>query len=276
MLHRLILFSLISLIVNFSIYSKCTLPKDPSGVEQPDSICAHLERLIARHNLERALLLHGPSGSGKTDTAIKIATSADLSYKVIDTPGLVGKYAGEASKKIKDEFEDAYKTAQQTGKNVVLIFDEADALMVHNTQENAQNNSQQVAGMLEFCLMRDRYASKNGKAGVDCILTTRNPKAIDWKVIRRSIIVEIKLPDTQKRTVFTNYMIKDKRLENIIPAADIKKIVSNTDQMDLGTIEYIISDLDFRVNVSGEKYQYSMVTECLKLIKDQKKQALLR
>lgn len=134
MVKRSILFLMITLIY-FKSDSKCTLPKDPSGVEQPDSVCSHLKRLIARASLEKSLLLHGPSGSGKTDTAVKIATSADLSYKVIDTPGLVGKYAGEASKRIKDEFEDAYKAAQQTGKNVVLIFDEADALMAHNTEQ---------------------------------------------------------------------------------------------------------------------------------------------
>ena len=73
-------------------------------------------------------LFAGPSGTGKTMAAQVIARSLELKLLRVDLAGVVNKYIGETEKRLKQVF-DACERA-----NVLLFFDEADALFGQRTQ----------------------------------------------------------------------------------------------------------------------------------------------
>jgi len=73
-------------------------------------------------------LFAGASGTGKTMAAQVLARSLDLKLLRVDLAGVVNKYIGETEKRLKLVF-DACERA-----NVLLFFDEADALFGQRTQ----------------------------------------------------------------------------------------------------------------------------------------------
>ncbi|HEY6306924.1 MAG TPA: AAA family ATPase [Candidatus Angelobacter sp.] len=73
-------------------------------------------------------LFSGPSGTGKTMAAQVLARSLDMKLYRVDLAGVMNKYIGETEKRLKQVF-DACERA-----NVLLFFDEADALFGQRTQ----------------------------------------------------------------------------------------------------------------------------------------------
>ena len=73
-------------------------------------------------------LFAGASGTGKTMAAQVMARSLGLELYRVDLSGVVNKYIGETEKRLKQVF-DACERA-----NVLLFFDEADALFGQRTQ----------------------------------------------------------------------------------------------------------------------------------------------
>ena len=70
----------------------------------------------------------GPSGTGKTMAAQVMAAALGMDLYRVDLAGVVNKYIGETEKRLKQVF-DACERA-----NVVILFDEADALFGQRTQ----------------------------------------------------------------------------------------------------------------------------------------------
>ncbi len=73
-------------------------------------------------------LFSGPSGTGKTMAAQVMARSLGMPLYRIDLAGVMNKYIGETEKRLKQVFEACGRS------NVVLFFDEADALFGQRTQ----------------------------------------------------------------------------------------------------------------------------------------------
>lgn len=70
-----------------------------------------------------SMLMSGPPGTGKTMTAQVLASRLGLELYKVDLSQIVDKYIGETEKRLKQVFEQAEKS------NMVLFFDEADALL---------------------------------------------------------------------------------------------------------------------------------------------------
>jgi hypothetical protein len=70
----------------------------------------------------------GPSGTGKTMAAQVMARSLDLTLLRVDLAGVMNKYIGETEKRLKQVFDVCERA------NVMLLFDEADALFGQRTQ----------------------------------------------------------------------------------------------------------------------------------------------
>jgi hypothetical protein len=73
-------------------------------------------------------LFAGPSGTGKTMAAQVIARALHMALYRVDLSGVVNKYIGETEKHLKQVFDACERS------NVVLFFDEADALFGQRTQ----------------------------------------------------------------------------------------------------------------------------------------------
>jgi hypothetical protein len=117
-------------------------------------------------------LFAGPSGTGKTMAAQVLARALNLRLYRVDLSGVVNKYIGETEKRLKQVF-DACERA-----NVLLFFDEADALFGQRTQVK---DSHDRFANIEIDYLLQRMEQFDGVA----ILATNRKGDLDKAFVRR-------------------------------------------------------------------------------------------
>lgn len=134
----------------------------------------------------RALFV-GESGTGKTLAASYIATRLGAPLYRVDLSAVMNKYIGESEKNL------AQLLDQAAASDVVLLFDEADALF--GSRGEGQENGERFANMLTNFLLT-RIETHPGIV----ILTTNSRERIDNAFTRRlDTIVEFPLPGYEER-----------------------------------------------------------------------------
>jgi AAA+ superfamily predicted ATPase len=134
-----------------------------------------------------AALFAGPSGTGKTMAAQVLARSLDLEIYRIDLAGLMSKYIGETEKNLRTIF-DACEHA-----NVLLFFDEADALFGQRTEVKDAHDR---FANIEIDYLLQRMEQFDGIA----ILATNRRGDIDSAFLRRvRFIVDFLPPGVDER-----------------------------------------------------------------------------
>ena len=119
-----------------------------------------------------AALFSGPPGTGKTMVAGLIAQFLGLEMYMVDLSQVVSKWVGETEKQLGKIFD-----AAQMG-NVVLLFDEADALFAKRTEVKSSNDRY---ANLEVNYLLTRLEQFGGVA----ILTTNLDASVDPAFKRR-------------------------------------------------------------------------------------------
>jgi hypothetical protein len=154
--------------------------------------CRHRERLAemgtggAPHTGVRALF-KGPSGTGKTLAATLLGAVLDKDVHRVDLAGIVSKYIGETEKNLSQLFACAEEL------DVILLFDEGDALFARRT--NVQSSNDRYAN-LETNYLLQRIESFDGIA----VIATNSGEAIDSAFTRRmDVIVDFRSPEAPER-----------------------------------------------------------------------------
>ncbi|HEV2956316.1 MAG TPA: AAA family ATPase [Xanthobacteraceae bacterium] len=119
-----------------------------------------------------AAMFAGPSGTGKTMAAQVLAAALGMDLYRIDLAGVVNKYIGETEKRLKQVF-DLCEHA-----NVLLFFDEADALFGQRTQVKDAHDRY---ANIEIDYLLQRMEQFDGIA----ILATNRKNDIDPAFLRR-------------------------------------------------------------------------------------------
>ena len=133
------------------------------------------------------VLFSGPSGTGKTFAASVLATDLGWPLFRVDLARLVSKYIGETEKNIGRIFNAAH------GRNMVLQFDEADALM---SKRGEVKEARDRYANMEVSYLLARIEDHAGP----CVLTTNMRNQIDKAFTRRfQMVVEFPRPDEQAR-----------------------------------------------------------------------------
>ncbi len=132
-------------------------------------------------------LFHGHSGTGKTMAAEVIARELKLDLYKIDLSGVVSKYIGETEKNLEHIF-----TAAENS-NVILLFDEADALF--GKRSEVRDSHDRYAN-LEVSYLLQRMEAYEGLS----ILSTNLRQNLDQAFLRRlAFIVPFPFPDEASR-----------------------------------------------------------------------------
>ncbi len=134
-------------------------------------------------------LFSGASGTGKTMAAQVLARSLDLKLYRVDLAGVVNKYIGETEKRLKQVF-DACERA-----NVLLFFDEADALFGQRTQVKDAHDR---FANIEIDYLLQRMEQFDGVA----ILATNRKGDLDKAFMRRiRFVVDFQPPGPAERHI---------------------------------------------------------------------------
>lgn len=129
---------------------------------------------LAEHNLKprRKFLLTGPPGTGKTLTASALAGELGLPLFTILLDGVITKYMGETSSKIRLVF-DAMRTTRG-----IYFFDEVDALASKRLMSNDVGEARRTLNSILQMLDED-----DGDALI--IAATNHPELLDPAMFRR-------------------------------------------------------------------------------------------
>lgn len=132
-------------------------------------------------------LFAGPSGTGKSFAAEVISGTLGWPLYRVDLGLMVSKYIGETEKNLNALFDAAH------GKNLVLLFDEADSLF--GKRGDIRDARDRYANM-EVSHLLSRIERHNGP----CILTTNLRQHMDPAFARRfQAVVEFPRPDAVSR-----------------------------------------------------------------------------
>jgi SpoVK/Ycf46/Vps4 family AAA+-type ATPase len=164
------------------------------------------ERKLTK-GLGLSALFSGPPGTGKTMVAGILARELALEIYQIDLSRVVSKYIGETEKNLAEVFDGA------DWGNVLLLFDEADALFSKRTDVKSSNDR---FSNMEVNYLLQRLERFEGVS----ILTSNLAGSIDPAFKRRfTFRVEFATPDVAEREVLWRRMLPveavlDERLDN--------------------------------------------------------------
>ncbi|HEX2047670.1 MAG TPA: ATP-binding protein [Acidimicrobiales bacterium] len=143
-------------------------------------------------------LFAGPSGTGKTMAAQVVARSLGMNLYRVDLAGVVNKYIGETEKRLKRVFDACERS------DVVLLFDEADALFGQRTQVREANDR---FANIEIDYLLQRMEQFEGVA----VLTTNRKSDIDKAFLRRlRFIVDFIAPGPEERRRLWHLALPDR------------------------------------------------------------------
>lgn len=134
-----------------------------------------------------SMLFTGPPGTGKTMAAQVVAHELGLEIYKVDLSKVVSKYIGESEKNLSEVFDSAKKS------NVILLFDETDALFGKRTEVK---DSHDKNANLETSYLLQKMEEYDGIT----IMTTNFVENIDKAFFRRiSYVVNFTFPDAALR-----------------------------------------------------------------------------
>ncbi len=140
-------------------------------------------------------LFVGPPGTGKTMVTALIAQTLGRELYRVDLSRVISKWVGETEKNLARVFDEAEKA------QVILLFDEADALFGARTEVKGSND--RFANM-EINYLLQRMESFDGMS----LLTTNFAKSIDEAFKRRlKFRVDFPMPDAEQRTALWRSML---------------------------------------------------------------------
>ena len=160
---------------------------------------------LRKHNLEprRKILLYGSPGTGKTITASALATELSLPLFVIRLDGLITKYMGETSSKLRQVFDAIFATRG------LYLFDEFDAI---GSNRNATNDVGEIRRILNSFLQ----FMENDKSDSLILAATNYIDLLDGALFRRfDDVIEYSKPEKKLiKSIILNRMFEF-RLQDI-------------------------------------------------------------
>jgi AAA+ superfamily predicted ATPase len=140
----------------------------------------------------------GPSGTGKTMAAQVLARSLGMELYRVDLAGVMNKYIGETEKRLKQVFDSCERA------NVLLLFDEADALFGQRTQVKDAHDR---FANIEIDYLLQRMEQFDGVA----VLATNRKGDMDQAFLRRlRFLVDFLPPGPEERRRLWRLVLPDR------------------------------------------------------------------
>ncbi|MBI4431921.1 MAG: ATP-dependent zinc metalloprotease FtsH [Candidatus Omnitrophica bacterium] len=175
--------------------------------------------------IPKGVLLMGPPGTGKTLLAKAVSGEADVPFFSISGSDFVEMFVGVGASRVRDLFEQAKKSAKQTGRGCIIFIDEIDAVGRQRFAGIGGGHDEREQTLNALLVEMDGF---NTHEGVILVAATNRPDVLDPALLRpgrfdRQIVID--RPDLNGREEILKVHTKNIKL---LSSVDLKAIARQT------------------------------------------------
>ena len=175
--------------------------------------------------IPKGVLVMGPPGTGKTLLAKAVAGEANVPFLSISGSDFVEMFVGVGASRVRDLFEQAKKSAKQSGRGAIIFIDEIDAVGRQRFAGIGGGHDEREQTLNALLVEMDGF---NTQEGVILIAATNRPDVLDPALLRpgrfdRQIVID--RPDIIGREAILKVHTKNVKLD---PVADLNSLARQT------------------------------------------------
>jgi len=175
--------------------------------------------------IPKGVLLMGPPGTGKTLLAKAVAGEANVPFLSISGSDFVEMFVGVGASRVRDLFDQAKKSAKQSGKGAIIFIDEIDAVGRQRFAGIGGGHDEREQTLNALLVEMDGF---NTQEGVILIAATNRPDVLDPALLRpgrfdRQVVID--RPDIVGREAILKVHSRTIKLDK---AADLGVIARHT------------------------------------------------
>lgn len=142
--------------------------------------------------IPKGVLLMGPPGTGKTLLAKAVAGEANVPFLSISGSDFVEMFVGVGASRVRDLFEQAKRSAKQSGRGAIIFIDEIDAVGRQRFAGIGGGHDEREQTLNALLVEMDGF---NTQEGVILIAATNRPDVLDPALLRpgrfdRQIVID--------------------------------------------------------------------------------------
>lgn len=166
--------------------------------------------------IPKGVLLMGPPGTGKTLLAKAVAGEANVPFLSISGSDFVEMFVGVGASRVRDLFEQAKKSAKQSGRGAIIFIDEIDAVGRQRFAGIGGGHDEREQTLNALLVEMDGF---NTQEGVILIAATNRPDVLDPALLRpgrfdRQIVID--RPDIIGREAILKVHTKNVKLDKTV------------------------------------------------------------
>jgi len=186
--------------------------------------------------IPKGVLLMGPPGTGKTLLAKAVAGEANVPFLSLSGSDFVEMFVGVGASRVRDLFEQAKRSAKQSGRGAIIFIDEIDAVGRLRFSGIGGGHDEREQTLNALLSEMDGF---NTQEGVILIAATNRPDVLDPALLRpgrfdRQIVVD--RPDIKGREAILRVHIKKIKLDKTVNLSIIARQTPGFSGADLANL----------------------------------------
>ncbi|MDP3786845.1 MAG: ATP-dependent zinc metalloprotease FtsH [Candidatus Omnitrophota bacterium] len=175
--------------------------------------------------IPKGVLVMGPPGTGKTLLAKAVAGEANVPFFSISGSDFVEMFVGVGASRVRDLFDQAKRSAKQSGKGAIIFMDEIDAVGRQRFAGIGGGHDEREQTLNALLVEMDGF---NTQEGVILIAATNRPDVLDPALLRpgrfdRQVVID--RPDIVGREAILKVHVKNVKVD---PSVDLNSIAKQT------------------------------------------------